>query len=130
MKINTLYIIENSDITFTDANSVTSEATFIISINIKDRIFEGHFPGTPILPGVCTLHIIKDCISRAIGNKVQLSKISQCKFTGMVDPRTDSKLRVQITLQDRINGFFHVNALVILPESERVILKLKGRCSE
>ena len=31
-----------------------------ISINKKHRILEGHFPGLPVVPGVCMLQIVRE----------------------------------------------------------------------
>jgi 3-hydroxyacyl-[acyl-carrier-protein] dehydratase len=73
--------------------------SFDIQLNKECEIFKGHFPGQPVLPGVCTLEIIKDCISSIRGNKVILSGISQCKFTGMVDPGIESILKIDIEIK-------------------------------
>ena len=103
--------------------------SFDIQLNKECEIFKGHFPGQPVLPGVCTLEIIKDCISNIRGNKVILSGISQCKFTGMVDPGIESILKIDIEIKScskELPG--SVNAIV--SASERVILKLKGEYND
>ncbi len=108
--------------TYSSDDNVVS---FEIQLNSDCEIFKGHFPGQPVLPGVCTLDILKECISKIRGNKVSLSKISQCKFIGMVDPRIESilKVDVEITSTDIIMEG-RVNATVYA--SQRAILKLKG----
>jgi len=103
--------------------------SFEVQLNRKCEIFDGHFPGQPVLPGVCTLEIIKDCISNIRGNKVILSGISQCKFTGMVDPGIENLLKIDIDIKPGIKDLTgSVNAIV--SASERVILKLKGEYND
>jgi 3-hydroxyacyl-[acyl-carrier-protein] dehydratase len=111
------------------STSGEESVSFEIQINSECEIFDGHFPGQPVLPGVCTLEIIKDCISNIRHNRVMLSGISQCKFTGMVDPRVENILKIDINIKScgkDIPG--SVNAAV--SASERVILKLKGEYND
>lgn len=100
-----------------------------IQINCKSEIFNGHFPGQPILPGVCTLHIIKDCLSNIRQCNIVISGMSQCKFVGMVDPRIENNLKIDINYLSSSNDIpFCVSAIV--RASERIILKLKGEFND
>ena len=38
-----------------------------IKLNPKHEIFKGHFPGKPIMPGVCMIQIIKELTERSLG---------------------------------------------------------------
>jgi 3-hydroxyacyl-[acyl-carrier-protein] dehydratase len=49
-------------------------------------IFRGHFPGNPIVPGVCTMAIIKALLEKALGKKLQLSESKTVKFLGLILP--------------------------------------------
>ena len=94
-----------------------------VCINPDDPIFCGHFPQQPVLPGVCTLAIIKECICMASGKRLRYSEMAQCKFTGMVDPSKADLLKLEFRLIN-IDGKITVNATV--GEGERVILKMKA----
>ena len=37
-----------------------------ISIDVHHKIFEGHFPGQPVLPGVCMIQIVKELVEKAM----------------------------------------------------------------
>ena len=39
-----------------------------ISIDRDHTIFKGHFPGNPVMPGVCMIQIIKELTEEATGN--------------------------------------------------------------
>lgn len=56
------------------------------SLNPKHRIFEGHFPGQPILPGVCMVQIVKDAVCRLTGKNCFLAEARQIKFLEMIIP--------------------------------------------
>jgi glycosyltransferase involved in cell wall biosynthesis/3-hydroxymyristoyl/3-hydroxydecanoyl-(acyl carrier protein) dehydratase len=114
-----LYKIESCG-TDTKGNSL-----FDITINSDCEIFRGHFPGQPVLPGVCSIEIIRESLSIITGTQVHLCKISQCKFTGMVNPLQDSLLNSVISLRDsNSEGEREVVAEILC--KGRSILKMKG----
>ena len=106
----------------TDENG---SALFEISINRDCEIFRGHFPGQPVLPGVCSIEIIRESLSIMTGRDVHLCKISQCKFTGMVNPQQDCVLNAVILLRSsNPQGESEVVAEILF--RGRSVLKLKG----
>lgn len=36
----------------------------IVSVDAGHKIFEGHFPGQPVLPGVCQIQLIKELLEK------------------------------------------------------------------
>ncbi|OJV19456.1 MAG: hypothetical protein BGO30_06150 [Bacteroidetes bacterium 41-46] len=124
MKIENLYSIDKTDISA--GNSYSEEAIFKISLNPESEIFKGHFPGTPVLPGVCTMEIVKDCTESLLKREIIFTRIPQCKFTGMVDPNLDRILEVKITAKNSDDGSITINAVVFAHDSGRAILKFKG----
>lgn len=59
-------------------------------------IYAGHFPGQPVVPGACMLQMLKEIISFALANKVQLVKAADIKFMRMINPLEDGMLHVNI----------------------------------
>ncbi len=101
---------------------------FEIAINSESEIFHGHFPGQPVLPGVCSIEIIRESLSLMVGSEVHLCKIMQCKFTGMVNPVQESLLNAVICLKpSNPEGEADVVAEILC--EGRSILKLKGTIS-
>lgn len=95
------------------------EIRFTAHINCLHPIFEGHFPSQPVLPGVCTLAMLRDAIAQKEGHHVRFDQIRDCKFMAPVDPRTTDSLELRLTTSDS-----EVRATVI--DRERIILKLKA----
>ncbi len=76
-----------------------NSATAIISINSEHPIFEGHFPGQPVLPGACQLQILKDILQTMLNIEIQLVTAHQLKFLSVIDPRQAGVLQMDITHQ-------------------------------
>lgn len=63
-----------------------------IILNKEHPVFEGHFPGNPILPGVCTLQIARELIQEAVGKNLMLSRAVNIKYLGFISPVTDPEV--------------------------------------
>ncbi len=76
--------------------------TVIILINEKNDVFKGHFPGNPIMPGVCMMQIIKELTEKITGNTLMMQSVSNVKFMALINPfvTPELKLELNITLTD------------------------------
>jgi len=74
--------------------------TFSILWNAKHPIFEGHFPGRPVVPGVCMMQTITELLEKLLQRKVTLKKASNMKFLNMIDPNANPV--TEITLQHKM----------------------------
>jgi len=101
---------------------------FIVEINPEDSLFKGHFPGRPILPGVCTILIVKECICSVLGKDLHFMNIAQCKFIGMVDPNIDNKLVITISIKTENSDETVVNASI--NNSNSVVFKIRATLTE
>jgi 3-hydroxyacyl-[acyl-carrier-protein] dehydratase len=57
-----------------------------ISYNAAHEIFKGHFPGNPIVPGVCTMAMVKALLESALQEKLLLKESPNVKFLGLITP--------------------------------------------
>ncbi len=85
-------------------------ATAAILLNSTHALFEGHYPGQPVLPGACILEIVKEILSLAIESDVMLVIANNLKFLAMIDPTSMPKLEFKLTYQDVDEQFLKVNA--------------------
>jgi 3-hydroxyacyl-[acyl-carrier-protein] dehydratase len=44
----------------------------LIEINAEHNIFEGHFPGQPVVPGVCQMQMIKEILEQVLEKEIQI----------------------------------------------------------
>lgn len=71
---------------------------FTIKINSDHEIFEGHFPDMPVMPGVCSLLIIKRLVSEIIGRQLIYSSIKDCKFISAILPDKCNIVEIQLAI--------------------------------
>lgn len=64
------------------------EGEFITEIRIdKDhRLYQGHFPGRPVTPGVVLMQLFKEEAERQFNCALELQSASNIKFMAVVDP--------------------------------------------
>jgi 3-hydroxyacyl-[acyl-carrier-protein] dehydratase len=77
----------------------------VLEINKEDKIFTGHFPGHPVLPGACMLQIIKEVLEDTLKASFRLKKANQIKFLAISDPSVNNllKLKLAYSITDDIN---------------------------
>ena len=54
------------------------KAVYHVAILPECNVYEGHFPGNPVCPGVCNIQTIKECASLLTGKELRISSIKQC----------------------------------------------------
>lgn len=95
-----------------------------VKLDAKHPIFEGHFPGNPVLPGVCQIQIVEEMLSKVSGRKQQLKTSGYIKFLHTVNPVTSDVLEMEITLSEKENSPTEVNASY--QWDNRTVFKFKG----
>jgi 3-hydroxyacyl-[acyl-carrier-protein] dehydratase len=64
----------------------------------RHPLFAGHFPGMPVVPGVCLLNAVKRAISQRLGREVTFWKIRECKFLSAINPVENSSFDIEFEL--------------------------------
>ena len=98
--------------------------SFRIELNPEHAIFKGHFPGHPILPGVCQLRIMEELMSQIFEKDVRIKNAAQIKFLSFVNPITHKQLDINLNILKE-------EATVLLVEGvyfweDTAFLKFKG----
>jgi len=94
-----------------------------LALNADCDIFKGHFPQTPVLPGVSMLQIIKELIEKTSENKWQLHKASNIKYLSLVQPDQENIL-FDITIKPSPDDTLLVNN--VLKKGEITCMKFSG----
>lgn len=68
------------------------------ALDPRHAVYEGHFPGHPVTPGVCLLAIVRSCVGAALGRSVAFAAIKSCKFVAPVVPAEGERLRVSFSV--------------------------------
>ncbi|HTN47062.1 MAG TPA: hypothetical protein VL098_11995 [Flavipsychrobacter sp.] len=81
MLLNDFYTLDNAH---ADGNSFSATIRF----NAAHAIFSGHFPGQPVVPGVCMIQIVKELLEECMERKILLTQAPQVKFLQLITPET------------------------------------------
>ena len=93
----------------TDNNAVNA----VLEINAAHRIFEGHFPGQPVVPGVCMMQMVKEVMERVIGHTTRLVKADHLKFLSMINPRENTTIKAQLKYTRADHGDIQVTGSLL-----------------
>lgn len=77
-------------------NSADSKYEAVILINEEHDIFQGHFPGNPIMPGVCMMQIIKELTEQITESSLFMQSLSNVKFMALINPFQTPELRLEL----------------------------------
>lgn len=109
-----------SDAGFPDTRSFLSE----IRINPGHEIFRGHFPGNPVVPGVCQVQMIRETIEAVTGLAGTLLDADNIKFLSVIIPDESILLELECKLHGADPVLTGVTATLRSPDS--IHLKFKG----
>ncbi len=90
-------ILLNSFYTITEYNNENNKLNAVIGINPGHEIFQGHFPGQPVVPGVCMVQIVKELMEQQTGKQLLFSKGHQLKFLQLMVPTKEEAIQVNIS---------------------------------
>ena len=88
-------------------------------------IYKGHFPGNPIVPGVCQVQMIKELVELTVKHPLNLTESDNIKFLSMINPRINSHLEFNIHIIRTTDCQFSVTANI--KSGATTFLKFKGK---
>ncbi len=103
-----------------------SGSEFLITLNPDHQVYQGHFPGDPICPGVCSIQMIRECAEISMGKSLTISAISQCRFSELLTPAKNKELLLRMTLNDKGDGTVGVIASLLSDDAQTSFLEYKG----
>lgn len=113
-----LYVLER--IPSNDSNRLNVS----VQIDRDHRVFDGHFPDFPILPGVYLIQMVKDSLNTFLPDNYQMKAASWVKYLKPVEPGKENKLRLEIILTQAEESLL-VSANTFLKD-ETINFKFKG----
>jgi 3-hydroxyacyl-[acyl-carrier-protein] dehydratase len=119
-------MLNNNFFTFTQPMIDGALLKTIIGLNPSHDIFKGHFPGQPVVPGVCMMQMVKEVLESYADKKLRLVKADNVKFLSFIDPGQHGEVRLEIKV---IEADGRVKADAQLVKEGVVFLKFKGMFS-
>lgn len=97
---------------------------FTILINEKHEVFQGHFPGNPIMPGVCMMQIIKELTEQITGCSLFMQSLSNVKFMALINPFQTPELLLELEVTTTADNLVKVKNVSYFDET--IALKLSS----
>lgn len=114
----------NNDFFYTrSVNAAEGSIVAEVQLNPDHEIFKGHFPGQPVVPGVCQVQIIKELIESVSGKSLQLKTADHVKFLSVIIPDKDIFITADIKYTDDQNAILVTASLT---KEDKVCLKMKA----
>ena len=93
--------------------------------------FSGHFPGEPILPGICQIQCILELLSASLTAEVNLLSVDRAKFLNIVTPNEEIFITGSFERNNnKVSGSFKITKRSDSPEENKEIsvsrLKIVG----
>lgn len=96
---------------------------FTLELNPAHPVYEGHFSGNPVVPGVCQVQMVSELISGIRGKELRLFSADNIKFMTMIIPENNSTIEAELQVKTSENG---ISANAILRAGENVFIKFRG----
>jgi 3-hydroxyacyl-[acyl-carrier-protein] dehydratase len=78
----------------TEADVVKADVT----LNPLHKIFEAHFPGRPVLPGVYMMQMVKEVAEAWINKKIRLVLGQDLKFLSVINPEDNPLIQMELKI--------------------------------
>lgn len=95
---------------------ITNEAfslKAVLQLREDHPLYQGHFPGQPVVPGVCMLQMVKELAAMATKKTLILQTADTMKFLQQIDPRQTPLLRAELNYTITDEGTVKVSAVFL-----------------
>ena len=115
---------------FYTIREITQGDRYLISIelNPEHEIYKGHFPGNPVVPGVCQTQIVKECIEKIKGINIMLVSGDNIKFTAVLNPEKNKEVSISLLIKEKEGGIIYADATIAAPDTQ--FFSFKGNFKE
>ena len=105
-------------------NAAPEVARVAVELNEHHKIFEGHFPGEPIMPGVCLIDMIKIVTGKLKERRLFLKSGKNIKFIAKIDPFVNKHLLLDLKIKEKEGSEFEVSCTTFFEDT--IFFKFAG----
>lgn len=69
-----------------ESDNGNGEHLVTIRLNADHVIYNAHFPGKPVTPGVCIIAMVTEVLEKITGKKLKLQTVKNLKFVSIISP--------------------------------------------
>lgn len=90
-------ILKNQLYTINDSRTEDTAIVYDLTLQSDHFIFQAHFPGEPITPGVCIIQIAKELLEDHLHRSLAVKTVKNVKFLSVVSPLQHPQVRYAFT---------------------------------
>lgn len=102
----------NDFFTYTVIEKSDAQLKASIKLNPTHNIYNGHFPGMPITPGVVQVQIIKEILNDSVLPNVRLQSARDIKFLNFINPENITDVELTLDFSPETEKGIPVNAVL------------------
>lgn len=99
--------------------------SFLVTLRKDHPVYGGHFPGNPVVPGVCQVGMIRELASLFLDRDLVLRKADSIKFLSVIRPDIPGQLKVDLEIRTGEETLTDITATI--SGQEQVFLKFRGK---
>ncbi len=112
-------------LTIGDVIEAQQKCSAIAALNCNHPIYEGHFQGNPVVPGVCQVQMVAEIVEIIVNHPIKLTTSDNIKFLSMINPMVNPLLTFEIVIRHNPDQCFSVTASV--QTGAILFFKFKGK---
>lgn len=83
-----------------------------LRLNPQHEIFQAHFPGNPITPGVCLIQLVSELLEKQTGRKLALKQVVNVKFLHVLSPTEHTHVEVRFRSIENNGSHYKIKAVL------------------
>lgn len=105
-----------------------SNTSFRLRLNPEHFIYQAHFPGEPVTPGVCILQIGKELLAELLQESLEISHVKNVKFLSVISPLKEKEISYTFKKIETSEDSQEVKAQIIVASDEETKAKISFTC--
>ncbi len=111
-------ILQDNLYTIVSQQEQEGAAVFQLRLHPEWPIYQAHFPGHPITPGVCIVQMVQELLQKLMQRELVLSQAKNVKYTAIISPEEITDLTVTFSkIEPQPDGTLKVQAQVASGET-------------
>ena len=108
--------------------SSRSNTSFRLRLNPEHFIYQAHFPGEPVTPGVCILQIGKELLAELLQESLEITHVKNVKFLSVISPLKEKEISYTFKKIETSEDSQEVKAQIIVASDEETKAKISFTC--
>ena len=119
------FFFDIQSFTYENPGEFKFNCTVVVTLDCNHPIFQGHFPGNPVVPGVCQIQMVKELVEKIVSHPLNLVESDNVKFLSMINPIDNPQLEFKITVKSLNDPL--ISVIASIGTGTTVFLKFKGK---